>query len=84
MQNLIQSHHYFRMPRPSFRTAMVSITYYDNSINILDNPCQKHLNRNQIMAKKKRFSQRKYSNNSVNSTMTYTTKPCFWDCDGFY
>ena len=51
IQNTIQSHHFFRMSRPSFRTVVVSITIYNSSINVLDNPWQKHLKRNQIMEK---------------------------------
>ena len=49
IQNSIQSHRFFRILRPSFRIVMVSITFYDSSINILDNRWQKHLKRNQIM-----------------------------------
>ena len=62
---------------------MVSITFYDNSINVLDNPCQKHLKRNQVM-EKQQFSPKKDSNNSVTSTTKYTATSCFWDCDDFY
>ena len=62
---------------------MVSITFYDSSIKVLDNPWQKVLKRNQIM-EKQQFSPKKYSNNSVNNTTKYTATPCFWDCDGFY
>ena len=40
-----------RMPHQFFRTAMVSITFYDRSINVLHNPWQKHLKRDQIMEK---------------------------------
>ena len=29
IQNSIQSHRLFRMPRPSFRTVMVSVTFSD-------------------------------------------------------
>ena len=71
------------MPRLSFRTVMVSITFYDSSINKLDNPWRKHLKRNQII-EQKQCSAKKYSNNSVNNTTKYTAKPCFGDCDGFY
>ena len=49
-----QSRHLFRIPRQFFRTVMVSITFYDSVrhfINVLDNPWQKHLTRNQIMEK---------------------------------
>ena len=49
IQNLIQIYCLFRMLRPSFRTVMVSVTFYDSSINVLDNLWQKHLKRNQIM-----------------------------------
>ena len=49
IQNLIQIYRLFRMLRPSFRTVMVSVTFYDSSINVLDNLWQKHLKRNQIM-----------------------------------
>ena len=31
------------MTRPSFRTVMVSITFYDRSINVLGNPGPNHL-----------------------------------------
>ena len=34
IQNSVQSHHFFRMPRPSFRTMLVSITFYHSSINV--------------------------------------------------
>ena len=44
-----RSHHLIRIPRRSFRTVMVSVTFYDSSINVLDNLWQKHLKRNQIM-----------------------------------
>ena len=44
IQNSIQSHRFFRI-------VMVSITFYDSSINVLDNRWQKHLKRNQIMEK---------------------------------
>ena len=33
-KNSIQSRHLFRMPRPSFRTVMVSITFYHSRINV--------------------------------------------------
>ena len=56
-----------RMPHQFFRTTMVSITFYDRSINVLHNPWQKHLKRNQIM-EKSQFSAKKYSNNSINNT----------------
>ena len=46
-----------RMPHLFFRTAMVSITFYDRSINVLHNPWQKHLKRNQIM-KNNNFQQK--------------------------
>ena len=59
------------MLRPSFRTVMVSITFYDGSINVLDNPWQKHLNRNQII-EKQQFSPKSYSNNSVHNTTKCT------------
>ena len=34
----IQNPHSFRMSGPFFRIAMVSITFYDSTINLLDNP----------------------------------------------
>ena len=40
-----------RIPRPSFRTVTVSLTFYDSNTNVLDYPWQKHLKRNQIMEK---------------------------------
>ena len=46
-----RSHHLIRIPRRSFRTVMVSVTFYDSSINVLDNLWQKHLKRNQITEK---------------------------------
>ena len=47
----MQSHRRFRMLRPPFRTVIVSATFYDSSINVLDYPWQKHLKRNQVMEK---------------------------------
>ena len=44
-----RNHHLIRKPCRSFRTVMVSVTFYDSSINVLDNLWQKHLKRNQIM-----------------------------------
>ena len=51
IQNAIQSHRPFRMLRTSFRTVMISATFYDSSINVLDYPWQKHFKRNQVMEK---------------------------------
>ena len=31
------------MPHPSFRSVIVCVTFYDSSINALDNLWQKHL-----------------------------------------
>ena len=39
------------MPGQSFRTVVVSITFYDGTIHVLDNPWQKPLKRNQIVEK---------------------------------
>ena len=57
IQNLIQIYRLFRMLRPSFRTVMVSVTFYDSSINVLDNLWRKHLKRNQVMEKITIFSE---------------------------
>ena len=51
IQNLIKSHQRIRIPHPSFRSVMVSVTFYDSIINVLDNLWQKHLKRNQIIEK---------------------------------
>ena len=64
------------MPHPSFRGVMVSVTFYDSSINVLDNLWQKHLKRNQIM-EKQQFSPKIYSSNSINTATNYTATPCF-------
>ena len=53
IQNSIQSHHLFRMLHPSFRTVMVSITFEDSSIHVLQNSWKIHLYKNQIIKKKK-------------------------------
>ena len=37
IQNSTQSHQLIRMPRLSFRSVMVAVTFYDGSINVLDN-----------------------------------------------
>ena len=62
---------------------MVSVTFYDSSIDVLDNLWEKHLKRNQIM-EKQQFSPKIYSSNNINTATNYTATPGFWDCDGFY
>ena len=56
---------------------MISTTFYDRSINVLENPKQKHAKRNQLP---ENFSLKKYSRNSIRQQNT----SCFGGFDGFY